>query len=239
MRNNEAPISFNPYSNKSLDTFVRSLVKNEIKNIQFCIPAIITRVISRQEVMVKPAVNQYNAKWESVEWGEIKVPMHALGVNGVFMSFYPEVGTTGWLIAGDLDPSLFIKNKTSPQNQNTLDRHKYQFGFFLPDLISGYSENIPSELDDCFVIYSGASDSGGVRISINKNGDIDINAKTDLKITAENVSINGSDKVVIDGVSWKEHKHTLGITGADEVVADTSTGVVTTTTDLKTGGIVQ
>ena len=209
---NEAPIAFNPFADNSLEGFIRELVKREVKMSQFCIPGRVVQVIDREWVMVKPAINQYNAKWESVEWGEIKLPVHAYGSNGMFMSFHPAIGSTGWIIAGDLDPTLFFRKKDNPQNQNTLDRHKYQFGFFLPDFISSYAKSVPEEYDNYFVISGSGTTGDNVIVAINKYGEVTINAKTDLKISGENITINSKDNtnVIIDGVNFKEHTHKVG-----------------------------
>lgn len=224
--NNEAPISFNPYADDSIVGFIKTMAQQAVNMSQFCIPAIITKVINREQVVVKPAVNQYNAKWESVEWGEVKLPVHAYGMGNVFISIVPKVGDTGWVVAGDLDSSLFIKDKTHAQNQNTLDRHKYQFGFFLPDMISGYGDGISDE--DAFVITNTNSD---VRISINTNGQITIDAKSDLKINAETVNITGSSKVEINGTDWQNHTHGVGtLTTTATVGSSTIVGVLSGST---------
>lgn len=230
---NDAPIAFDPFADNSLESFIRELVKREVKTAQFCIPAIVTQVISRELVMVRPAINQYNAKWETVEWGEIKLPVHAYGSNGVFMSFKPAVDSTGWIIAGDLDPALFLQKK-GVQNQNTLDRHKYQFGFFVPDFITNYAWQVPEEYETDFVIYaanttSGTDNTRGVRLSINRNGEIEINAKTELKISGKNITINSDDntKVIIDGVNFKEHTHKVGSLKVPTTSAEGSPSTIT------------
>lgn len=200
--NNNAPIVENPFEQSPNDIIV-GIVRQELKKLHTCIPAIVKKVISRGEVIVSPAVQQIDVNWKSVEWADIKLPVHTPSGNAILCSAPLTVGDTGWIIAGDLDPTLFFNDMERPARQNTMDRHNYQFGFFLPDKIKGFEI---SGDDDGW--YIGTAD-GETKIVL-KDGEVSIVSKSTLKITAENVSINGSSKVEINGTDWESHQHGVG-----------------------------
>lgn len=202
MNNNNAPIVENPFEQSSNNIIV-GIVRQELKKLHTCIPAIVKKVISRGEVIVSPAVQQIDVNWKSVEWADIKLPVHTPSGNAILCSAPLTVGDTGWIIAGDLDPTLFFNDMERPARQNTMDRHNYQFGFFLPDKIKGFEI---SGDDDGW--YIGTAD-GKTKIVL-KDGEVSIVSKSTLKITAENVTINGSSKVEINGTDWKSHQHGVG-----------------------------
>lgn len=230
MNQNDANIVINPFTS-TLDGMIVQIIRNELKKLHTCIPAIVKQVIDRTQVIVSPAVQQIDANWRSVEWANIKLPVHTPSGNAILCSAPLTVGDTGWIIAGDLDPTLFFNDMTRPARQNTMDRHNYQFGFFLPDKIKGFDISP----DDDGGWYIGTED-GTTKIVL-KDGEISIISKSALKITAQNVSISGSDKVMINDVDWQNHKHSLTIAASDGVVAGENP--VTTTTPIKTGGITQ
>ncbi len=215
---NDANINFNPYIG-DINGVIIATVKKYIQQFQTAIPAIVKKVVSRDTVIVTPAVQQIDSKWQSVPWADITLPIYTPCGNGLFASFPLATGDTGWIIAGDLDPSLFFKDKSKPQRQNFMNRHEYQYGFFVPDAINGY--NISSDDDGALVI---ASKTGNTKVVISNNG---------LKIKSDSVIIETTDNasVSIDGVNWKNHSHTVpsGIalqagsyTGATTATATTS-----------------
>lgn len=213
-------VNFNPYIN-SIQGLIIAAIKKYLQGVQTCIPAIVKEVVSRDRVIVTPAVQQVNSKWESVAWADIKLPVHSPCGGGVLMSIPLSVGDTGWIIAGDLDPSLFLNDMSKPQRQNTFNRHEYQFGYFVPDAIGNYT--ISSDDEGCWVIQS---KDGSSKVVIGNDT---------LKIKSDSVIIETTDNasVVIDGVNWKNHNHTASQQAMSAVI----TGEVTITGDLTTGGV--
>lgn len=203
-------VNFNPYID-NIPGFVIAAIKKYLQSVQTCIPAIVKQVISRDMVVVTPAVQQVNSKWESVAWADIKLPVHSPCGGGLLVSFPLSVGDTGWIIAGDLDPSLFLNDMSQPQRQNTFNRHEYAFGYFVPDAIGKY--NISSDDDGALVVQS---KDGSTRVVI---------ANDSLKIKSDSVIIETTDNasVTIDGVNWKNHKHDV-TAGVGDVSVDTNTG---------------
>lgn len=218
-------MNFDPFAN-SLLTFIEATVNKMLKGLQTCVPAIVKQVVDRGTVIATPAVQQIGPNWENVPWADIKLPVHTPCGAGVLISCPVAVGDTGWIVAGDLDPSLFFKN-LEPAKQNTLQRHKYQFGFFMPDKING--ANISADDDGALVIAA-----GGTKISI-KSGKITVESTDELNITGKTVNINGSSNVIINGTDWQEHKHTVPSNIAVQVNTGTGTGATTAT--AQTGGV--
>lgn len=214
---------YNPYSN-NLDGVITAAIKKYLQRVQTCIPAIVKEVKGRDKVVVSPAVQQTNSEWQSVPWADITLPVCTPCGNGIFASFPLAVGDTGWIIAGDIDPSLFFNDKSRPQRQNTFERHKYQFGYFVPDTINGYS--VSSDDDGCLVI---GSKTGNTKVVIGNNG---------LKIKSDSVIIETTDNasVTIDGVNWKNHNHNV-TAGVGEVIVSTSTGKNVTDLTWTSGGV--
>lgn len=218
-------VNFNPYIN-SIQGLIIAAIKKYLQGVQTCIPAIVKEVVSRDRVIVTPAVQQVNSKWESVAWADIKLPVHSPCGGGVLMSIPLSVGDTGWIIAGDLDPSLFLNDMSKPQRQNTFNRHEYQFGYFVPDAIGNYE--ISSDDDGCWVIQS-------------KNGSSKVVIGNDtLKIKSDSVIIETTDNasVMIDGVNWKNHTHTATwLPETLTLAVDGSSATNMTKIEKETGGV--
>ena len=210
----ESPLIFDPYANDFV-SFIRGAIKKAIYDIQTCIPAIVKEVKSRDKVVVSPAVQQTGNDWQSVPWADITLPVCTPCGNGIFASFPLAVGDTGWIIAGDLDPSLFFKSPDSPQRQNTFERHEYRFGFFVPNTIGGY--RIDSEDDGSLVI---GTKNGSSKVVISNNG---------LKIKSDSIIIETTDgaSITIDGTDWKTHTHGVGTLSVPTTAAEGSPSTIT------------
>lgn len=218
-------VNFNPYIN-SIQGLIIAAIKKYLQGVQTCIPAIVKEVVSRDRVIVTPAVQQVNSKWESVAWADIKLPVHSPCGGGVLMSIPLSVGDTGWIIAGDLDPSLFLNDMSKPQRQNTFNRHEYQFGYFVPDAIGNYT--ISSDDEGCWVIQS---KDGSSKVVIGNDT---------LKIKSDSVIIETTDNasVVIDGVNWKNHTHTATwLPETLTLAVDGSSATNMTKIEKETGGV--
>ena len=220
--------NYNPFAN-NFQSYVDSAIKKAISQFQTCIPAIIKEVKNRNTVIATPAVQQTNAEWASVPWASIKLPViTSCGGKGL-ISFPVAVGDTGWIIAGDLDPSLFLKDPSTPARQNIFNRHQYQFGFFLPDNMGKLEVS--------------ANDDGGIVIQNNKSkivikeDEITIESNDALKINAKSVSITSSgNNIEIDGTNFKNHTHDTKIASGTTLV-DPNTGATTAQITLTSDGV--
>lgn len=192
-----------PFINDTQDLIQVSLL-DFAKQFQTCIPAIVKKVISRDCVVVSPAVLQSDGDKNPIEWADVKTTVLTPFSGGIFLSMPLSVGDTGWLVASDLDTSIF-KMKKKPSQQKIYTRHLYQYGFFVPDAINGYSV---SEDDAGAVVLSTLD--GKTKIAL-KDKEINVVSDDVLKINAKSITITSSgNNVTIDGVNFKTHKHEAG-----------------------------
>ena len=213
-----APIyrPFLPNQNALIETMLNDFAAQ----FQTCIPAIVKKVISRDTVEVSPAVLQSDSENKPIEWASVTTTVLTPFSSGIFLSMPLAVGDTGWLVAADMDTSLFKKNK-KPAQQNVWSRHLYQYGFFVPDAINGYTV---SEDDAGAVVLSTLD--GKTKITL-KDKEINVVSDDKLKINAKSITIDSSNNnVVIDGVNFKNHTHLSGSLVVGELPVTGNTGGV-------------
>lgn len=219
--------NYNPLDN-DITAYINAAIQKALKELQTCIPAIVKKVESRERVVVSPAVQQTSPEWKNISWADISLPVYTpAGGSGIF-SMPVAVGDVGWIVAGDLDPSLFMKDTTKPARQNMFDRHNYQYGYFLPCKMNNFG--IDSTDDGGVVIKVGSS-----KIVVKEN-EITINSNDELKVNAKTVKITSNgNKVVIDGINFKDHKHDV-TAEIGEVTVNTNTGKNTAPLTWTSGG---
>lgn len=215
---------YNQFAN-DLPNYIENALRAFSHRFQTCIPAIVKEVKSRDTVVVSPAVLQTASDGSGVGWSDITTTILTPFSSSIFLSMPVAVGDTGWLVGADLDTDKFKQTK-EPSQQTVFTRHQYQFGFFVPDAINGYTV---SEDDDGAIVLSTLD--GTTKITL-KDQEINLVSSNNLKINAQNVSITSSgNNVTIDGINFKAHTHTVpsGIalqageyTGATTATATTS-----------------
>ena len=190
---------YNPYAT-NIQQYINEAIKNALKRFQTCIPAIVKTVKSREQVVVSPAIQLTDASWKTIPWADIQLPVYTPAGGAGLMSFPLSPGDTGWIIAGDLDPTLFYQDPTKPARQGVFDRHNYQYGFFLPCKMKNYGID--------------SSDDGGIVIKTSdakiviKDNEITVEGGNELKVNAKTVKITSNgNNVTIDGVNFKNHTH--------------------------------
>lgn len=227
-------VGYNPFGD-TLYVYINEAIKKAIKEMQTCIPAIVKEVKGRNQVIVSPAIQKTSPAWQSLPWADIVLPVYApQGGNGI-ISVPVSAGDTGWIIAGDLDPSLYFQNPSKPATQNVFDRHNYQYGFFMPCKFGDFG--ISSDDDGGIVIKN-----GNTKIVV-KGNEIDIVSDNQLKINTSSANItssgnitiqstgnagnidiktSGNNKVKIDGLNFKSHVHEViavgSVTGGAQAV---------------------
>lgn len=222
-----API-YRPFINNE-NALIETMLSDFAQRFQTCIPAVVSKVISRDTVEVSPAVLQSDSQGNAVQWANITVTVLTPFSSGIFLSMPLAVGDTGWLVASDLDTTNFKKNK-KPAQQNILTRHLYQYGFFVPDAINGYTV---SEEDEGAVVLSTLD--GKTKITL-KDKEISVVSDDKLKINAKSITIDSSNNdVVIDGINFKNHKHT--VPQGQAVQVNTATGSGATSGTIQTLGV--
>lgn len=213
---------YRPFINNDR-ALIESMLSDFAKRFQTCIPAVVSKVISRDTVEVSPAVLQSDSQGDPVKWADVKTTVLTPFSGGIFLSMPLTVGDTGWLVGSDLDTSEFKKEK-KPRQQNSFTRHLYQYGFFVPDAINGYSV---SENDAGAVVLSTLD--GKTKITL-KDKEISVVSDDKLKINAKSITIDSSNNnVVIDGINFKNHTHTVPAAIAVEVSTTTGSGATTAT----------
>lgn len=213
-----API-YRPFVNTE-SALIETMLKDFAQRFQTCIPAVVKSVISRDTVEVSPAVLQSDSGGKPVEWASVETTVLTPFSGGIFLSMPLAVGDTGWLVGADLDTSAFKKGK-KPAQQNSFTRHLYQYGFFVPDAINGYTV---SEDDAGAVVLSTLD--GKTKIAL-KDKEISIVSDNVLKINAKSIKIDSSNNnVLIDGVNFKTHTHLSGSLVVGQVPVTGITGGV-------------
>lgn len=230
-KQNNVFANYNPNMN-DLYSFIEAYIRKALMEVQTSIPAVIRKVVDRNTVIVEPAIEQLNPDWERVQWAQIKLPVLYSAGGGFAISMPLSVGDTGWIVAGDLDDENFLR-EPSVVKQNTFERHKYQFGFFVPNGFNKYE--FSSDDEGALVVQT---KNGDTKITI-KEDTITIASKSELNINAETVKINGSSKVLINDTDWKTHNHTVPSGIALSATESSTPGVYTgsTTATAKTGGV--
>lgn len=170
--------SYNLSDTKSFEGGMRIFQNHLLKLFENAIPCIVQSYdFNTNVVTVLPAVKIALTTGEYMQRGVIKVTAWKMHGGG-FQIHYPiNAGDTGWLIGADCDTSLF-KQEKAISDPNTYQKHKYQFGYFLPDKINGF--NISQEDKDRLVLQN---DAGTEKISI---------GSSDTKILSSNLTINAS-----------------------------------------------
>lgn len=225
-------VNINPFANDLYGT-IGQMIKKALYSFQTCIPAIVKEVgENRGYVVATPAVQQTDIQQESIPWADIKLPVYTPFSNSVLISCPLAVGDTGWIVAGDLDPSLFLADTSKTAKQGVFTRHEYQFGFFIPCRLGEYS--VDSGEENAFIVKY-----GDTKITI-KGEEVSISSSNPLKINAKSVSITseGND-VKIDGINFKNHTHTTDVP-ALTVTNATPAGagpVVTVAQSVTSGGV--
>lgn len=217
---------YNNFTN-NLPNYINDALRTFAQKFQTCIPAIVKSVESRDTVVVSPAVLLTNSDGLPVKWSDITTTVLTPFSSGVFLSMPVSVGDTGWLVGADFDTDKFKQGKT-PAQQTVFSTHKYQYGFFVPDAINGYT--VSEDDNGAWVI---STLDGKTKITL-KDKKIELSTDGDLKINAKNVTIDGSSSVKINNIDFLNHTH--GITGMPngDLVANLTSGIVQGMTDKVT-----
>ena len=194
---------YNPFTNNS-SNYINDALRAFAYKFQTCIPAIVKKVNSRDSVVVSPAVLLTDSDGRPVKWSDIATTILTPFGGDMFISMPVSVGDTGWLVGADFDTNKFKQDK-KPAQQTIFTAHQYQYGFFVPDAINGYTV---SDDDNGALVLS--SLDGKTKISI-KGDEINLVSDNVLKINAKTVSITSSgNNVSIDGINFKTHVHSGG-----------------------------
>ena len=217
---------YNNFTN-NLPNYINDALRVFAQKFQTCIPAVVKSVESRDTVVVSPAVLLTDSDGLPVKWSDITTTILTPFGGGMFLSMPVAVGDTGWLVGADFDTNKF-KDGKKPAQQTVFSTHKYQYGFFVPDAINGYTV---SEDDSGAWVLSTLD--GKTKIVL-KDKKIELTTDEDLKINAKNVIIDGSSSVMINNVDFLNHTHGIAGMPNGSLVANLTSGEVQGVTDKVT-----
>ena len=223
-----------------LPDLVREILQTTNRSVEVSIPCMVTKVISRTKVNVKPLIKVVAQDGTSLDRAEIEgLPVFTAGAGDKFISFPVAVGSIGWLDACDRDISLFLQSYDNTEPP-TSRMHSFSDARFVPDIMTNITiaeedataiviqnrdgtvkitlddEEIRIKNDDVSLVVSGTSVTGVA------SGGFDLNGFTIASNGAAQspVSIT-APSAVIDGKELAGHTHAGSATAPDGPVSST------------------
>ena len=148
-----------------------------------------------------------NGERELIEYQYLRnIPIKMPAANGCVIRFPVVEGTTGWVVASDLDAGAWRNSDKFPEGgiePRTYNFHQFAWGYFEPEIILPKGFSITNGGDNGICIQS-LDGTGGV--VINPDGTLIINAKS-LTING-NTTINGT--LTNNNINVSTHVHQCG-----------------------------
>lgn len=181
-----------------LPELVREILSATKRSLEVSIPCIVTEVISRTKVNVRPLIKVVAQDGASTDRGIIEgLPVFTAGAGDKFISFPVKVGDIGWLDACDRDISLFLQSYDNVEPP-TSRMHSFSDARFVPDIMT----NITVADEDATAMVIQTRD-GTVKIAIDddeiriKNNDASIVMGVDsIDVETSSVTVNVTDNSV-------------------------------------------
>ena len=181
-----------------LPDLVREILAATKRSLEVSIPCIVTKVISRTKLNVKPLIKIVAQDGTSKERGIIEgLPVFTAGAGDKFISFPVAVGDIGWLDACDRDISLFLQSYGNVEPP-TSRMHSFSDARFVPDIMT----NITVAAEDATAMVIQTRD-GTVKIAVDndevrvKNNDASVVMGADsIDVATSSVTINITDSSV-------------------------------------------
>lgn len=220
------------------DNLMVDLVKDILaavkRSVEVSIPCIVTKVISRTKVNVRPLIKIVAQDGASYERDIIEgLPVFTAGAGDKLVSFPVAVGNLGWIDASDRDISLFLQSYGNVEPP-TSRMHSFSDARFVPDIMTNIT--IAAEDATAMVIQTRngvvkiALDDGEIRIKNNSvslvidgskvtgvaPGGFDLNGfKINADGSAESPVSITAPSAVINGKELAEHNHPAGTPPGD------------------------
>lgn len=148
-----------------------------------------------------------NGERELIEYQNLRnIPIKMPAANGCVIRFPVVKGTTGWVVASDLDTGAWRNSDKFPKGgvePRTYNFHQFAWGYFEPEIILPKGFSITNGGDNGICIQS-LDGTGG--IVVNPDGTLIINAKS-LTING-NTTINGT--LTNNNINVSTHVHQCG-----------------------------
>ncbi|AUG84963.1 hypothetical protein MAELSTROM_44 [Pseudoalteromonas phage Maelstrom] len=175
-----------------LPDLVRDIMNATKRAVEVSLPCIVTKVISRTKVNVRPLIKVVMQDGTSRQRDIIEgLPIATFGAGDKFISFNVTKGDIGWLDACDRDISLFLQSYANVEPP-TSRMHSFSDARFVPDIMT----NITVAEEDAAAMVISTRD-GTVKIALD-NDEVRIkNNDTSVIIGVDNVNV-ATSSVVID-----------------------------------------
>ena len=202
-----------------LPDLIAQIQKTIMKGIDKSLPCVVTEVISRTKVNVRPLINMVDEQGNSYERDVIEgVPVETWGAGDTFISFPLSSGSLGWIDAADRDLGLFLQTYES-EKPSTARMHSFSDARFIPDIMTNFT--VSAEDEAALVI---SNRSGSVKIALDQD-------EIRMNVTGGDIVMNGAritpdgDVVTASGVSLDNHLTNVpGVqTGPSTVVSEKPT----------------
>lgn len=218
----------------SMNDLVKAIIATIKRSVESSIPCIVTKVISRTKVNVRPLIKIVAQDGESKERAIIEgLPVFTAGAGDKFVSFPVKKGDLGWIDASDRDISLFLQSYGNVEPP-TSRMHSFSDARFVPDIMTNITiaeedatamviqtrnGTVKIALDDGEIRIKNDSVSlviGGSKVTGVAPGGFDLNgfiinadgsAESPVSITAPSAVINGKELA--------EHNHLAGTPPGD------------------------
>lgn len=212
---------------KTIPLVWQNLLRQFSLDLEMTLPAtVISYDRAKNLVTCRPAINRITVENKSVERSEVVVPCVNFTGNDIGINFPLKAGDTGWIIAADRDTENFKKTR-KVADPHTYELHRYDFGMFIPDQVSGFK--VSNDDKNALVIQTL---NGKTKIAIDHQK-ITIESQKDLVINADSATINiEKDANITVGTSATLICPETTITGNIAV-----TGEITATGDITAGNI--
>jgi len=180
MQGSTTPLLSQTSSDKQrlLGALLKAFRENELTSDQLIPATIVSFDRTKNVAVVQPLI-----QWVDVNNGlHNRSPMAginvlSLGGGGFHISFPLIAGDLGWILAADRDISLF-KQSLAESQPNTGRLHKFEDGWFIPDVFRQYTVNAAADSSSMLI----ESLDGTTCIEIG-NGIVNVVAPTGVKVT--------------------------------------------------------
>tara|TARA_R110000765_G_scaffold269029_2_gene368030 strand:- start:723 stop:1463 length:741 start_codon:yes stop_codon:yes gene_type:complete len=207
-----------------LSELVRDILAASKRCIEVSTPCIVTKVVSRTKVNVRPLIKLVAKDGRSYDRDIIEgVPVFTAGAGDRFISFPIAVGNLGWIDASDRDISLFIQSYEISEPP-TSRMHSFSDARFVPDIMTN--------------ITVAAEDSAAIVIQ-NRGGTVKIALDDDeirIKNNAVSLVIDGSSVTGVAPGGFDLNGFTIDASGAAESPVSVTSPSVVASTSLTVAG---
>lgn len=237
-------------NNNLMIDLVRDILAAAKRSVEVSLPCIVTKVISRTKVNVRPLIKIVAQDGTAYDRAVIEgLPVFTSGAGDRFISFPVAVGDLGWIDASDRDLSLFLQSY-SAEEPPTSRMHSFSDARFIPDIMTNITAaeedatalviqnrhgTVKIALDDTEIrikneavslVIDGDSVTGVAPGGFNLNGfTIDATGAAASPVSVSAPTVAAASSLIVSGKEQKGHAHLPGTYKAgSDAVTGTSGG---------------